>query len=59
MVAPTVPADHVTVLHNVHGVEVHVLHLGAVIQRLLLPNGDGSATDVVLGFDEEEPYKVI
>lgn len=44
------------VLRNSLGVEVHVLRRGAILQRLLLPDKSG-ATDVVLGFDEEGPYK--
>eukprot|EP00887_Chlorella_sp_A99_P003017 scaffold9.g3017.t1 len=45
------------VLKNRSGVEVHVLTLGAVIQRLLLPGEDGSKVDIVLGFDDEYPYR--
>lgn len=40
------------------GIEVHILRRGAIIQRLLVPDRSGSVADVVLGFDDEQPYKV-
>ena len=46
------------VLKNSAGVEVHVLRRGAIVQSLLVPNASGALADVVLGFDEEQPYKV-
>lgn len=47
------------VLKNGKGVEVHLIRRGAIITRLLLPDSKTSApVDVVLGFDEEQPYKV-
>ena len=46
------------VLKNRAGVEAHVLRRGAIIQKLLVPNSSGALADVVLGFDEEQPYKV-
>lgn len=45
------------VLNNSHGVEVHLIPTGAVIQRLLLPDASGQVADVVLGFDTIEPYR--
>lgn len=45
------------VLKNRAGVEAHVLRRGAIIQKLLVPNASGALADVVLGFDEEQPYK--
>ena len=47
------------VLRNTKGVEVHVRPLGALIQKLLVPDitGNGECEDVVLGFDELLPYK--
>lgn len=47
-----------TVLRNANGVEVTILHVGATIQRLLVPDRRGQVSDVVLGFDDVEPYKV-
>ncbi len=47
------------VLKNGKGVEVHLIRRGAIITRLLLPDPNtGAHVDVVLGFDEEHPYKV-
>lgn len=45
-------------LRNPHGLEVVVLLRGAIIQSLRVPDTDGNVEDVVLGFDEEAPYKV-
>lgn len=45
------------ILRNEKGVEVHVRPLGALIQRLVLPDQKGNLADVVLGFDKLEPYK--
>lgn len=36
-----VPTGLAAVLKNSHGVEVHILPVGAIIQRLLLPDRDG------------------
>jgi hypothetical protein len=38
--------------------EVVILRRGAIIQALRVPDKDGEVADVVLGFDDEEPYKV-
>jgi hypothetical protein len=45
-------------LKNENGIEVVVLRRGAIIQSLRVPGRDGSIADVVLGFDDEQPYKV-
>lgn len=46
------------VLKNSAGLEVHILRRGAIIQRLLTPSREpGYLADVVLGFDDEQPYK--
>eukprot|EP00884_Botryococcus_braunii_P005885 jgi/Botrbrau1/15298/Bobra.0096s0001.1 len=48
--------DSVHVLKNSHGIEVHVLSIGGVIQRLFVPDRNGSSDDVVLGFDDTTNY---
>lgn len=45
------------VLKNSNGVEVHVLKVGAVLQRILVPDRVGNIADIALGFDEIAPYK--
>lgn len=45
------------VLRAASGAEVHILPVGAVIQRLLLPDEAGVLGDVVLGFDSVAPYQ--
>ena len=54
------PSKHkdVTVLKNKAGIEVHILSVGAIIQKLLVPDKDGNLADIALGFDEIAPYKV-
>lgn len=44
------------VLRSPGGVEVHVLRVGAAIQRLLVPDRRGVRRDVALGFDEARQY---
>ncbi|GAB4816199.1 hypothetical protein N2152v2_003245 [Parachlorella kessleri] len=53
------PSKHkdVTVLKNKAGVEVHILSVGAIIQKLIVPDRDGNLEDIALGFDEVAPYK--
>lgn len=46
------------VLQGPGGLEVHIRPLGAVIQRLIVPDRDGNLEDIVLGFDDMEPYAV-
>eukprot|EP00216_Chloropicon_sp_CCMP2111_P002025 CAMPEP_0198235658 /NCGR_PEP_ID=MMETSP1446-20131203/1539_1 /TAXON_ID=1461542 ORGANISM="Unidentified sp, Strain CCMP2111" /NCGR_SAMPLE_ID=MMETSP1446 /ASSEMBLY_ACC=CAM_ASM_001112 /LENGTH=366 /DNA_ID=CAMNT_0043916953 /DNA_START=31 /DNA_END=1131 /DNA_ORIENTATION=- len=45
------------VLKNAQGVEVHIRALGALIQKLILPDKHGCRSDVVLGFDSLGPYE--
>jgi hypothetical protein len=40
------------------GMEVHISPLGCIVQRLLLPDKGGTRVDVVLGFDDLQPYSV-
>ena len=49
--------DELVILKNQKGVEVHILTLGAIIQKLRVPDKTGSMGDVVLGFDDLEPYQ--
>ena len=51
-------ASDAVVLKNENGMEVYILPTGATIQRLLIPDGKGNVTDVALGFDDEQAYKV-
>ena len=46
------------VLQGPDGMEAHISPLGAVIQRLVVPDARGVLEDVVLGFDSIEPYAV-
>jgi hypothetical protein len=46
------------VLVNGKGVEVHISPVGAVIERINIPDRSGQHTDVVLGFDQKTPYAV-
>ena len=45
------------ILKNERGIEVHVLPIGAVIQRLFVPDRRGILRDVVLGFEHKDPYE--
>lgn len=56
--APGVISPGAVVLKNANGVEAHVLPTGACVQRLLVPDRDGKVTDVMLGFEDVEQYKV-
>ena len=49
--------EKVIILKNQDGMEVHILTLGALVQSLKVPNRKGALEDVVLGFDDLEPYK--
>lgn len=51
------PKNHMAIILKQGDVEVHILQLGAVIQKLIIPDRAGNLKDVVLGFDEIEPYK--
>lgn len=50
--------DEVIILKNQQGIEAHILTLGAVVQRVLVPDNKAVLGDVVLGFDDLEPYQV-
>jgi aldose 1-epimerase len=43
-------------LTNAHGVEVRAITYGGIIVSLRTPDRDGVLGDIVLGFDELEPY---
>jgi aldose 1-epimerase len=43
-------------LVNAHGLRAEVTNFGAVLTKLELPGRDGELDDVVLGFDDLEPY---
>ncbi len=45
-------------LRNGNGMELHVLRVGAAVQRLLVPDRAGRLADVVLGYDSEAAYEV-
>jgi aldose 1-epimerase len=47
---------HSILLRN-GGIEVTILRRGAIIQSLRVPDRNGNAADIVLGFDDEQPYK--
>lgn len=46
------------VLTGPGGLEAHISPLGGVIQRLIVPDREGNLEDIVLGFDDIEPYAV-
>ncbi|HEV2396765.1 MAG TPA: aldose epimerase family protein [Candidatus Sulfotelmatobacter sp.] len=43
-------------LKNSHGVEVHVMNYGGIIQALRVPDRNGKFADIVLGHDTYEGY---
>lgn len=45
------------VLKADNGTEAHIRPLGCCIQRLLVPDADGTIKDVVLGFDDLKSYQ--
>ena len=49
--------DELVILKTQKGVEAHILTLGAIVQRLQIPDSKGISQDVVLGFDDLEPYQ--
>ena len=51
---PLAPA----VLRNRNGVQAEILPVGAIIHRLLVPDANGKADDIVLGFDDAKTYEV-
>ena len=38
--------------------QAHILPIGATVQRLIVPDKDGVAEDVVLGYDDPKQYQV-
>ena len=46
------------VLKNAKRVEVHIVPVGASIQRIMVPDKNGFIADVVLGFDSADEYLV-
>ncbi len=46
------------ILTTSSGLQAHILPIGATIQRLIVPNQDGIAEDVVLGYDDPKIYQV-
>ena len=46
------------VLKNTKRVEVHIIPVGASIQRIMVPDKNGYIADVVLGFDSADEYLV-
>jgi galactose mutarotase-like enzyme len=45
-------------LRNANGLQADILPVGATIQRLIVPDRDGVAEDVVLGYDSPKHYQV-
>lgn len=43
-------------LSNANGMVVKITNYGAIVTEVHVPNGDGTTTDVVLGFDELQDY---
>ncbi|RLL47044.1 galactose mutarotase [Oceanobacillus piezotolerans] len=45
------------ILRNDHGMEVHILNLGGIIQKIIVPNKHGDFENVVLGYDNYQEYR--
>jgi aldose 1-epimerase len=45
------------ILSNTHGVSARILSYGATLQSLLVPDRNGKAADIVLGFDTAAEYE--
>ncbi len=43
-------------LRNLNGMEAGILNYGGILMSLKVPDRDGKSADVVLGFDELDPY---
>ena len=56
MAARTVLGTPIVLTNN--GMQVHILQIGATLQRVIVPNQDGVAEDVVLGYDDARQYEV-
>ena len=46
------------ILKNANLLEVHIIPVGASIQRISVPDKNGFASDIVLGFDSANTYLV-
>ena len=46
-------------LRNPNGMQADILPVGATIQRLLVPDKNGIAEDIVLGYDSPKHYQVL
>lgn len=46
------------VLRNANGVQADILPIGGTVHRLLVPDANGKADDIVLGFDDAKTYQV-
>lgn len=46
----------VIVLKNEKGMQVHLLEVGASIQRILVPDAAGELSDVILGWSDVQIY---
>ena len=47
------------ILRSRQGTKVYILPFGAIVQRVLVPDKQGRLEDVVLGFNDLGPYKVL
>ena len=45
-------------LANSKGMQAEVINFGAILTKLIVPNKDGKAEDIVLGFDKLSDYEV-
>ena len=48
---------HLYTLENKNGMKAYVSDFGAVLVRLLVPDQEGKAVDVVLGYDDAAGYE--
>lgn len=56
--AMTTDPNEVISLRNSRGVQADIIPIGATIQRLLVPDINGKAEDIVLGYDDPQSYRV-
>jgi aldose 1-epimerase len=57
MTSDGVPVDRYT-LRNNRGMSVRLISYGAAVSELLVPDREGRAADIVLGFDQLGPYEI-
>ena len=48
---------HLFTLENSNGMKVKVCDYGATLVSLIVPDKDGKDTDIVLGYDNVDPYQ--